>query len=107
LIPVFSTTGVSVEVVGPGVDVELAEDGSLDDGWLDDGLDPADGDRELDEQALSETTAASSSASSVGPPRNRARTTLPIDFHSVVRQPFEDNLPTPGRLRGSCVHPEV
>ena len=80
LIPVFPTTGASAEV---GALARRASRWS-DDGWLDEGLDPADGERELDEQALSEMTAASSSASSVGRPRNRVRATLPIDFHSVV-----------------------
>jgi hypothetical protein len=81
LIPVFSATGASAELGALAEGVEL-----LGDGWLDEGLDPADGERELDEQALSETTAATSSASSVGPPRNRVRAKLPIDFHSLVRQ---------------------
>ena len=43
LIPVFSTTGVSLEDGPLVVGVEPA-----DDGWLDEGLDPADGEREPD-----------------------------------------------------------
>jgi len=81
LIPVFSTTGASPEVGALPVGVEV-----VGDGWVDEELDPADGERELDEQALSETTAASSSASSVSPPRRRACTALRIKFHSVVRE---------------------
>ena len=53
----------------------------------DEELDAAEGEWELDEQALSEMTAASSEASSVGPTRNRARATLPIDsIPSSARQ---------------------
>jgi hypothetical protein len=96
LIPVFSTTGASPEVGALPADGEL-----VGDGWPDEGLDPADEEREPDEQALSDTTAASSTASSVDPPRNRARTTLPIDFHSVVRRAAsEPNPPNRGKLRG-------
>ena len=58
----------------------------VDDGWPDEGLDPADGEREPDEQALTEITAATSSASRVGLPRHRVRPTLAIDFHSVAKQ---------------------
>jgi hypothetical protein len=68
LIPVFSTTGVSAVVGAPAVGVEL-----VGDGWSDEGLDPADEERELDEQALSEMTAATSSVSVIRPPRNRVR----------------------------------
>ena len=95
LIPVFSTTGVSPEDGPLVVGVELA-----DDGWLDEGLDPADGEREPDEHALTEITAAASSASSVGLPRHRVRATLPIESHSVVGPAAEPNRPTPPRLRG-------
>jgi hypothetical protein len=67
-------------VVGaPAVGVEL-----VDDGWSDEGLDPADEERELDEQALSEMAAAASNASVIGPPRNRVRASLAIEFHFVV-----------------------
>jgi hypothetical protein len=79
LIPVFSTTGVPPEV-GAVVGVEL-----VGDGWPDEGLDPADGEREPDEQALSEIIAAASSASSAGLPRSRVRATLPIQFHFIFR----------------------
>ena len=65
LIPVFSTTGASAEVGALPVAVEL--DG------CDEELDAAEGEWELDEQALSAMTAASSEASSVGPTRDRAR----------------------------------
>jgi hypothetical protein len=81
LIPVFSTTGESPEVGALPVEAEL-----VGDELPDEGLDPAEEEREPDEQALSEMTAASSSTSSVGLPRNRVRARLPIDFHSVVRQ---------------------
>jgi hypothetical protein len=77
LIPVLATTGESPEVVGLDEDVE---------GWVDDGLDPADLAWEPDEQALSDMTAASSSATGVDPPRNRVRTTLPINIHSDAEQ---------------------
>jgi len=80
-IPVFSTTGPSAEVGTLAVDVEV-----VGEGWLEEGLDPADGEREPDEQALSEMIAATSSAMHGGPPRNRVRTTLPIDFHSLAEQ---------------------
>ena len=85
LIPVFSTTGASAEVGALPVGVELVD-------GCDEELDAADGEWELDEQALSEMTAASSEASSVGPPRNRARPTLPIDFHSVLSQAARSSL---------------
>ncbi len=79
LIPVFSTTGASAEVGVLPVAAEL--DG------CDVELDAADGEWELDEQALSKMTAASSGASSVGPTRNRARATLLIDsIPSSARQ---------------------
>jgi hypothetical protein len=81
LIPVFATTGVSPEDGALAVGVELVVDCCLDEG-----LDPADEEREPEEQALSEMTAATNSASTVGPPRNRVRATLAIDFHSLVRQ---------------------
>src|SRR5579864_4365524 len=96
LMPVSSTTGVSAEAGALAVGVEV-----VGDGWLDAGLDPADGEREPDEQALSATTTATSSASSAGPARNRVRATFPIESHPVVRQPFEPNRPTPQSPRGS------
>src|SRR5579862_6264874 len=83
LIPVFSTTGRSPE---PGALPGGAEPaGELDGG--DAGLDPAAGDREPDEQALSTTAAAITRATRVGPPRHRGRATLAIYFHSVVGRP--------------------
>jgi hypothetical protein len=51
-----------------------AEVGVLPEGCELDGCD-----EDLEEQALSETTAATSAATSVGPTPNRARATLPID----------------------------
>jgi hypothetical protein len=81
VIPVLPTTGASVGVGELAVVVEVVGGGALDEG-----LDPADGEREPDEQALREITAVSSSASRVGPPRHRACTASPIDFHSVVKQ---------------------
>src|SRR5215469_2584536 len=69
LTPVFSTTAA------PPVDVEPVV-----------GLDPVERDPEPDEQALTETTVAKSTATSIDPPGNRARTKSAINFHSVVRQ---------------------
>jgi hypothetical protein len=71
VIPEFFATGASAEVGVLPVAAEL--DG------CDEELDAAEGEWELDEQALSEMTAASSGASTVGPTRQRARATLPID----------------------------
>ena len=78
------------------MDVDVAGDG-----WADDGVDPADGEREPDEHAPSEITAASSSTSRVGPRRNGVRATLPIDsIPSPSRQAFDPNRSTLGRLGG-------
>src|SRR5579871_4383005 len=74
VIPVFSTTGTSAEVGALPFEVELVADG-----WLAEPLDPADEERLLEEQALSETTPANSNESSVGPWRNRGSTKLDID----------------------------
>ena len=84
LIPVSPTTGASVDVGALALGLEV----EVDDGWVDEGLDPADEERELEEHALSVVSAASSSTSSVGRPRNPVRATLPIDFdfHSVGSQ---------------------
>jgi hypothetical protein len=80
--PVFSTTGLSpaagalVEGVDPVGAVTLVEV-----------LELAAFDPEAEEQALSEMTAAPSSANSTGPLRSRVRATLPIEFHSVGGTP--------------------
>lgn len=79
VIPVLATTGASVGLGAPAGDVDAVGDGRLDEG-----LGPADGDREPDEQALSEMTAAATRASRVGTPRNRVRTMSAIDSHFLA-----------------------
>jgi hypothetical protein len=74
-------TGAPDEAGPLALDVEV-----VGDGWPDEGLDPADGEREPDEQALSEMTAAASRAAHWGPPRHPVRTTLPIELHSIAEQ---------------------
>jgi hypothetical protein len=79
LTPVRSTTGESVEV---GVLPAAAEPVGCDEE-----LDAADGEWELDEQALSDMTVASSGASSIGPTRKRAATFPIVSIPSSARQP--------------------
>src|SRR5580658_10459968 len=81
LIPVSAMTGESPVVGVLAAGVEL-----VDEGWVEEGLDPADGEPEPDEQAASEMPAATSSVTRAGPPRDRVRATLPIDVQSVVRR---------------------
>ena len=96
LIPVSFTTGVSPSSAALEVGAEL-----VGDDWADEGLDPAEGERELDEQALSNVSAATSGASTVSPPRHRARGKISHLFQSVLGgQPLQPSPPTPATGRG-------
>ena len=94
--PVLATTGPPVEVGPLAVDVD-----GTGDAWLDVGLDPADGEGEPDEQALSEQAALASRASHFAFRDHVLLATLPIESHSVAWQEvFNPNRPAPLDLAG-------